>query len=725
MTTAIAHDYGNGGTHRLPVVDRRRVSLVGRVAALAAVVAAASLGFTQSADAAGVAAAPTNLHATVRGTTVLLTWTNAPGSVGVNLYRDASLKTQMRRIDPAPTSYLDTNVDTGSHTYAVANDGRHGGWLMSSPVTVTIGTTPAPTVTSLSVTTGPAAGGTAVTVTGMNFTGATAVKFGKRAASFSVTNDTTIATTSPVGSGTVYVTVTTPGGTSATNAGAQFKYIGTPPPAPRVTGVSPSSGSSGTKVTVSGTDLTGATAVTFGPGHPGTSLTVVNATTLTVDAPAGSGTVDVQVTTPSGTSMVQTLDWFTYTASLTLNPTQVIVPADGSIEGGITATLTKGGNAATGVTVTATETTPSMGSKPLSSCTTDSTGECVILTLADSTQETGTVAVLASGFAKGTAKVLYKAPGTAPTGLAVSVTNGDGSAAKVSGADTYSDGNHYFLEESTGRAAEYENTPAEAVVGVTMVNGTTPLSSGVEPYAVNWTLKNTGANTLYIAAIANIAETPYTNVICTLATQMDTHGSLKCTPSSYDLDYNPHFSNPANPGKFGLGINNGTMSPETGGARTVNAGQTISFTTYMVGQNNNARVVLDSATTLPVSATIGAQLAHDPAFSTIGGAVFGNTVQSNLRWVAPASGSSVSGSLVASNPTETGEPDSVHDWMVLNVSTTATLVNFGQTASQAYSVNGGSVTEDVFESDLAGAPTSSPVSVTNYGAVGQANSLTG
>src|ERR1700730_9277919 len=55
-----------------------------------------------------------------------------------------------------------------------------------------------PVVTSLSPTSGPAAGGTSVTLTGTGFTGATGVSFsGIPAASFSVTNDTTIVATTP------------------------------------------------------------------------------------------------------------------------------------------------------------------------------------------------------------------------------------------------------------------------------------------------------------------------------------------------------------------------------------------------------------------------------------------------------------------------------------------------------------------------------------------------
>ena len=51
-----------------------------------------------------------------------------------------------------------------------------------------------------------------MTITGTNFTGATAVKFGAtNAASFTVNSATSITATSPAGSGTVDVTVTTVG----------------------------------------------------------------------------------------------------------------------------------------------------------------------------------------------------------------------------------------------------------------------------------------------------------------------------------------------------------------------------------------------------------------------------------------------------------------------------------------------------------------------------------
>ena len=85
-------------------------------------------------------------------------------------------------------------------------------------------------------------------------------------------------------------------------------------PAPAVTSVSPASGSTagGTAVTLSGTDLTGATAVSFG-ASAATAFTVESDTRITATSPAGSaGTVNITVTTASGTSATAAANQFTY-----------------------------------------------------------------------------------------------------------------------------------------------------------------------------------------------------------------------------------------------------------------------------------------------------------------------------------------------------------------------------------------------------------------------------
>jgi hypothetical protein len=67
---------------------------------------------------------------------------------------------------------------------------------------------------------------------------------------------------------------------------------------PTITSLSPTSGAptGGTTVVIAGTNLGGASAVTFG-ATAATGFTVNSSTQITATAPAGSGTVDVRVTT--------------------------------------------------------------------------------------------------------------------------------------------------------------------------------------------------------------------------------------------------------------------------------------------------------------------------------------------------------------------------------------------------------------------------------------------
>ena len=175
-------------------------------------------------------------------------------------------------------------------------------------------------------------------------TGASAVDFGTAnpGTSISAVTATSLTVTSPAGTGTVDVTVTTPNGTSAINAPSDhFTYNA--PALPTVTGVSPNNGpaAGGTSVTVSGTNLTGASAVDFGTANPGTSISAVTATSLTVTSPAGTGTVDVTVTTPNGTSAINApSDHFTYNAAPTVTN---VSPNNGPQAGGNTVTVTGSG----------------------------------------------------------------------------------------------------------------------------------------------------------------------------------------------------------------------------------------------------------------------------------------------------------------------------------------------------------------------------------------------
>jgi len=112
------------------------------------------------------------------------------------------------------------------------------------------------------------------------------------------------------------------------------------PPAPTVTSISPNTGPSagGTSVTITGTNLTGATSVKFG-NTAATSVTVNSATSITATSPAGSGTVDVTVITGAGTSATSAADQFTYAAPALPPTVTSISPANGPSAGGTSVTI--------------------------------------------------------------------------------------------------------------------------------------------------------------------------------------------------------------------------------------------------------------------------------------------------------------------------------------------------------------------------------------------------
>lgn len=194
-----------------------------------------------------------------------------------------------------------------------------------------------PAVTSVAPRSGSTAGGATVTITGTGLSGATAVKFGTRAAtSFSVGSDTSITAVAPAHSaGVVHVRVTTSAGQSPAVAGDRYTYGAA---APAVSGVSPSGGptAGGTTVTITGTGFTGATAVKFGT-TAATSFTVVSATKISAVSPAhAAGLQNVRVTTSGGTSAIVSGDQYRYQDAPGITS---VAPGSGSTAGGQTVTI--------------------------------------------------------------------------------------------------------------------------------------------------------------------------------------------------------------------------------------------------------------------------------------------------------------------------------------------------------------------------------------------------
>lgn len=221
-------------------------------------------------------------------------------------------------VDDATITFTAPAKKAGVATVRVTN--TVGGGTVGAPLTYVA---PVPVVTSLMPAAGAAAGGDLVIVNGTGFDFASGVTVDGAAAPFTVVSSTQIRLRTPAHApGAVPVRVTTEGGTSATGPSSTFTYR---PPAPAVTAVSPSSGSKlgGTSVTLTGSSFTGATAVRFG-GVDAISFTVVDDHTVVAVTPQRSveQTVNVVVSTPSGSNAATTANRFTYVA-----------PVEGSMSG--------------------------------------------------------------------------------------------------------------------------------------------------------------------------------------------------------------------------------------------------------------------------------------------------------------------------------------------------------------------------------------------------------
>ena len=241
------------------------------------------------------------------GTTVTVTGTNFTTATSVKFDATNASFT----VFSATTIYATSPAHAAGAVYVtVVNP---DGTSATGPSSVFTYETPtAPTITSLTPNTGSTAGGTVVTIKGTNLSAVSAVDFGGTPGTGIVLVDSqTVRVTSPAhAAGAVNVTVTTPSGTSAP---ATYTYT-TPPAPPTVTGLSFTTGTTlgGTSLTITGTNLTGATAVRFG-ATAAILWTVVNATTITVTSPAhAAGAVNVTVTTPGGTSAAAPANQYTY-----------------------------------------------------------------------------------------------------------------------------------------------------------------------------------------------------------------------------------------------------------------------------------------------------------------------------------------------------------------------------------------------------------------------------
>ncbi len=146
----------------------------------------------------------------------------------------ASIGTPCAKICPlnsAPWSIIYTSSDItlnyfsiscATVTFCVATGGTNATNVILTYEVVT------PSISSVVLSSGPIAGGSEVTINGEGFANVSAVGFGSNAStSYTVVSSTQIVAVSPIGAGTVNVTVTANGMTSATSVNDQYTYVQT------------------------------------------------------------------------------------------------------------------------------------------------------------------------------------------------------------------------------------------------------------------------------------------------------------------------------------------------------------------------------------------------------------------------------------------------------------------------------------------------------------------
>ncbi|HEX7656694.1 MAG TPA: Ig-like domain-containing protein [Sphingomonas sp.] len=314
---------------------------------------------------------------------------------------------------------------------------------------------------------------------------------------------------------------------------------------PTVTSISPTAGplAGGTTVVVTGTNFTGATGVAFG-ATPATGFTVNSATQITATAPAGTGTIDVQVTTAGGASAFTAADQYTYVAAPTaanLNNAPVAfntaTPIDlsGSITGSHTsiAVVTAPAHGSTSIAGDVVTYTPSAAYAGPDSFTYTATGAggtsapaTVTLTVAQGSQ---TIIFAALPDASLSASPLTLSA-TASSGLTVSFSSTTTSVCTVSGTtltllqpgacsiDANQAGNSSYTAAPTV-SRSFTVTPAALVVTAGAASGATvgasysqgnPASGGTAPYAYSLASGSLPAGTTLDPSTGTVSGTPTT-----------------------------------------------------------------------------------------------------------------------------------------------------------------------------------------------------------------------
>jgi hypothetical protein len=232
----------------------------------------------------------------VDGTAVVITGTYLTGATAVAF--NGTLQTTLT-VDS--DTQISTTVPTGATTGRLSV--VTGGGTVTSTATFTVD----PVITGLSPSSGAEC--STVNVSGSGFSGAISAAFNGTTAAVLSSSDAQVATVVPVGARSGPVSVTTPSGTAASSVA--FTVLN---PATPAASVNPTRGATGSTVVITGTGLTGTTALSFNCTNQPV-FTVDSDTQITTTVPSAATSGDILITTPTG--LIETSAPFTLSPGLT------------------------------------------------------------------------------------------------------------------------------------------------------------------------------------------------------------------------------------------------------------------------------------------------------------------------------------------------------------------------------------------------------------------------
>jgi uncharacterized protein with beta-barrel porin domain/carbon monoxide dehydrogenase subunit G len=310
---------------------------------------------------------------------------------------------------------------------------------------------------------------------------------------------------------------------------ATYNLLVTGSAVPTLTAVAPATGTTagGTSVTLTGTNLTGATAVRF-DGTAATGYTVNSATSITATTPAhAAGIVNVSVTTPGGSATLT--NSYTYAVPApTVGPVSVTVAANSSanpitlsLSGGaatsvaVASAASHGTATASGTNITYTPTAGYSGQDTFTYTATNASGtsspatvtvtvNAPTLAIAPTTVPNGTVSsaysqtISATG---GTAPYTYAiTAGSLPTGLSLNTSTGT-----LSGTPTASGTFNFTVRATDANSATGARAYSVVISGIPPVAGavsvTVAANSSANPITLN--LSGGAATSVAVASAAS------------------------------------------------------------------------------------------------------------------------------------------------------------------------------------------------------------------------------